>query len=357
MKEKASPYSNLKVFAHADKLEAIKREERTAPVYVRIKPTNACNHRCYYCSYADNELGLRDEVKVKDRIPWPKMKEIINDLGEMGVKAVTFSGGGEPLVYPEIAEAMQAVLDNGIDLSIITNGHKLKGQIADILCAAKWVRISFDAADAENYAKIRGIALNSFQEICDNIKHFGQTKSAGCELGVNFVINHENAFQVYDTARLVRDLGVNHIKYTARITRDLDNYHLPFKEDAIEQLHKAQADLNRPGFNIINKYEDDFAFSTVFKRSYKDCWIKEFFTVVAADCRVYFCHDKAYVSNGMVGDLHQTSFKELWYSPEVVRRYRDFDAGQECCHHCVFDDRNILLNTFFSLDENHINFI
>ncbi|MEA1961532.1 MAG: radical SAM protein [Bacillota bacterium] len=357
MKEKASPYSNLKIFAHPDKLEAIKKEERTAPVYVRIKPTNACNHRCYYCSYADNDLGLRDEVKVRDRIPWPKMQEIINDLGDMGVKAVTFSGGGEPLVYPEIAVAMRAVLDKGIDLSIITNGHRLHGQIAEILSSAKWVRISLDAANAERYAKIRGISLSSFQEVCDNIKNFAKIKSLTCELGINFVINHENAFQVYDTAKLVRDLGVNHIKYTARITKDLDNYHRPFKEEALEQLHKAENDLSCPDFKIINKYEDDFLYSTVFKRNYKDCRIKEFITVIAADCRVYFCHDKAYVSDGVVGDLHNTSFKELWFSPEVIQRYRDFDASKECCHHCVFDDRNILLNNFLSLDENHINFI
>lgn len=357
MGDKSSPYSNLKVFAHADKLAAIKKNKRTAPVYVRIKPTNACNHRCYYCSYADDALGLRDEVKVKDRIPWPKMQEIIDDLGSMGVKAVTFSGGGEPLVYPEIASAMQAVLDKGIDLSIITNGHRLKGDIAEMLCAAKWVRISLDAANAQCYSKIRGIPPESFQEVCDNLKYFAGIKPVGCELGVNFVVNHENVWQIYDLAILAKNLGVNHVKYTARITRDLANYHGSFKPEAVRQLQRAQDDLAGPGFRIINKYEDDFNHSAVFKRSYRDCPIKEFLTVIAADCRVYFCHDKAYVSSGVVGDLHQTSFKELWFSSEVIQRYRDFNASRECCHHCVFDDRNILLNNFLSLDENHINFI
>ena len=116
--EKATPYSNLKIFAHAQALSDLGEGKRTAPIYIRIKPTNYCNHKCYYCSYADSALGLRDSVNRQDQIPWEKMQEIISDITEMGVKAVTFSGGGEPLVYPHIVEAMQKVLNAGIDLSI-----------------------------------------------------------------------------------------------------------------------------------------------------------------------------------------------------------------------------------------------
>lgn len=357
MEAKATPYSNLKVFAHNDKIEAIKRGEHTAPIYVRLKPTNICNHKCYYCSYADEALGLRDGVNRKDEIPWEKMQEIINNFGEIGVKAITLSGGGEPLVYPKIKETMRLILKNNIDLSIITNGNLLKDETAEILANAKWVRISFDSANKETYSRIRGICLNAFDEVCNNIKNFAKIKSKDCELGVNFVINHENADQVYNMAKMLSGLGANHIKYTARITKDLDEYHKPFKESVIEQIHRAKADFTRPGFSVINKYEDDFEFSTVFKRVYSKCYIKEFITVVAADCKVYFCHDKAYVTSGAVGDLKNTSFKELWFSNEVQERYKNFDAKKECCHHCVFDDRNILLNNFFSLNENHINFV
>ncbi len=354
---KATPYSNLKVFTHFDKLKSIKDGTRTAPVYIRLKPTNVCNHHCYYCSYADSDLALRDDVNPKDSIPWPKMQEIIDDMGSMGVKGVTLSGGGEPLVYDHIVETMESLLEKGIDLSIITNGQLLSGEAAKTLCRAKWVRISFDSASGEVYSKIRGIPVGSFDKVCENIGNFARIKPKECELGINFVINHENAHQVYEVAKLVRDLGVNHIKYTTRITKDLDNYHQPFKADAVEQIHRAKSELTREGFIVINKYEEDFEFSTVFKRVYSKCYAKEFLTIIAADCKVYFCHDKAYVKSGVVGDLKERSFKELWFSPEVYERYRNFNAQEECCHHCVYDDRNMMLNSFFSLDDNHINFI
>ncbi|MCM1236909.1 MAG: radical SAM protein [Ruminococcus flavefaciens] len=355
--EKATPYSNLKIFAHAKTLNDIAENKRVAPIYIRIKPTNYCNHKCYYCSYADSVLGLRDMVNRQDQIPWKKMQEIISDIAEMGVKAVTFSGGGEPLVYPYIVETMRKILDAGIDLSIITNGQMLKGERAEVLAGAKWVRISFDSANAETYAKTRQISVEDFNEVCDNIYQFSKIKQDNCELGINFVINHENALQAYDMAKMVRGLGANHIKYTARVTKDLFTYHAPFKENVIEQIHRAKVEFEKEGFRVINKYEDDFNSALLFHRCYDKCYINRVFTVIAADSKVYFCHDKAYVKEGIVGDLKNQSFKDLWSSEEVVKRYQNFNPQKECNHHCVYDDRNELLNTFYSLDTNHINFI
>ncbi len=183
--DKATPYSNLKIFAHAEALKRIENDERIAPIYIRIKPTNYCNHKCYYCSYADSALGLRDSVNKQDQIPWEKMQEIISDMGDMGVKAVTFSGGGEPLVYPYIVQAMRGMLDKGIDLSIITNGQLLKDEKAEILTHAKWVRVSFDSANAETYSRTRNIPKTAFDETCSNIEHFAGIKGNDCELGIN----------------------------------------------------------------------------------------------------------------------------------------------------------------------------
>ena len=357
MMEKATPYSNLKIFAHAQALSDVGEGKRISPIYIRIKPTNFCNHKCYYCSYADNDLGLRDSVNRQDQIPWGKMQEIISDLGDMGVKAVTFSGGGEPLVYPYIVQTMQMILDAGIDLSIITNGQMLKGERADVLAKAKWVRISFDSANAATYSNVRQIPRTAFDEVCDNIQKFSRIKNENCELGINFVINHENADQIYNMAEMVKKLGVNHIKFAARVTKDLFEYHAPFKESAIDQIHRAKAELENETFRIINKYEGDFESALVFHRCYNRCYINRIFTVIAADSKVYFCHDKAYVKEGVVGDLRNQSFKDLWFSEETIKRFQEFDPQIECNHHCVYDDRNELLNTFYSLDKNHINFI
>ncbi|MCX7748453.1 MAG: radical SAM protein [Clostridia bacterium] len=357
MEQKATPYSDLKLFAHPDKLKALADGARTAPIYVRIKPTNVCNHHCNYCHYGSGQYLNLEGQQSKNQIPWDKLKEIISDLGDIGVKAVTFSGGGEPLVYPRIVPAMEAVLNRNIDLSIITNGHLLFGATADILKSAKWVRISFDAANEATYSQIREVSTDSFKKVCDNIYRFAKQKPGNCELGINFVVNKENAGEVFAAGKLMFELGVNHIKYTARMINDVETYHSPFKKAVIEQITKVEETCKRKDFKVINLYEQDFNLCGVFKRTYSKCLVKEFVTVIAADSKVYYCHDKAYLENGIIGDLTQLSFKELWFSNSTVQKFKDFDAIRECNHHCVYDSRNILLNTFFSLDKNHVNFI
>lgn len=357
MESKATPYSNLKIFAHPEKIKSIAEGDRTAPLYVRIKPTNKCNHNCNYCHYASGQYLDLQGQENRNQIPWEMMQEIIKDLADMGVKAVTFSGGGEPLLYPRIIEAMQQLLEYDIDLSIITNGSMLKGDAAELLARAKWVRISLDAGTRETYSQIRGISLESFPKVCANIEKFALLKQKECELGINFVVNKENSGEIYAAGKLMHDLGVNHIKYTARMTNNVDDYHKDFKEQVMEQIKRVKKEFQSERFNVINLYESDFDLSAKFERQYRNCAVKEIVTVIAADCKVYYCHDKAYLKNGIIGDIKEKSFRYIWFSPETTEKFKNFDAGIQCRHHCVYDDRNILLNTFLSLNKNHINFI
>jgi MoaA/NifB/PqqE/SkfB family radical SAM enzyme len=357
MQNNETAYSNLKIFAHPQKLDAIKRGEVTAPIYVRIKPTNACNHGCNYCHYGSGQYLELKGAENRNQIQWEKLQEIINDLGDIGTKAVTFSGGGEPLFYKNITDAIKLVKSRNIDLSIITNGHFLNGEKAELLSDARWVRISFDAATAGTYSALRNIEPSAFDLVCENIKNFAKIKKDFCEFGINFVVNAENAGEVYDAGKMLHGLGVNHIKFTAKMCNDVHSYHAPVKNKVIEQIHRLKAELEKPRFAIINLYEHDFDNCAVFQRKYNKCRINEIVTVVAADSKIYFCHDKAYLANGVIGDLQRSTFKEIWFSKETKDLFAKFDPMAECRHHCVYDDRNILLNRFFSINDNHINFI
>ncbi len=357
MSFKSDPYSYLKIFRHFDKLEAVRNKVVTPPLYVRIKPINICNHHCFYCSYDDQNLGLRSTFRSRDKLTRELILGLIQDLGEMQVRAVTFSGGGEPLLFEHIVEAMRLILENRMDLSIITNGQLLCEERAEILRRAKWVRISMDSCHAQKYAAIRKIPEKYFDQVCENIRAFAEHKSSGCELGINYVITPENADEVYEMAAFAKELGVNHIKLTAMITKDLERIHAAIKETVIEQISHAQSDFQDERFKVINKYEDDFALNAVFQRTYSRCPIQQIITVVGADAKVYLCHDKAYVPGGDLGDLTKMSFKELWFSEATQQRFANFDAKKECCHHCVYDQRNILINNYLDLDDSQINFV
>lgn len=356
MNRNATPYSQIKIFHHKELLEKLEAGERCQPLYIRIKPTNICNHNCYYCHYKNPYLTL-DEYDPNDMIPREKMLEIVDDIKKMGVKAVTFSGGGEPLVYPYITETMEKVLDAGIDLSIITNGSMLRGRNAELLAKAKWVRISIDSINAANYARIRGIGENALAELLKNIEEFAKIKQKDCELGINFVIGKENYKEIEQVAVDMKTLGVNHVKFAPLFSNETEEYHKDFKDEVIEKLDELGRRLNDDTFKIIDLYTSDFDNYEVFQRTYSRCPIKEFVCIIAANSKVYYCHDKAYLSDGSVCDLKEQTFEEGWNSDEVSRKFREFDAMKVCKQHCVYDSRNVLINSYLDMDLNHVNFV
>ena len=356
MNRNETPYSQLKIFHHPEVLEHLLNGERCNPVYIRVKPTNKCNHNCNYCHYRNAYLDL-DEYNPNDEIPREKMLETVAGMKELGVKAVTFSGGGEPLLYPYIEDTMQAVLDAGIDLSIITNGSLLNGKKAELLASSKWVRISIESVNDEQYCEVRGIKKGSFIALCENIREFAKMKNKNCEFGINMVVTKDNHKQVKEMAYLMKELGVNHVKYAPLCTNDTFGYHEKFRKQVTSDLNDLQNELTDEHFRIIDLYTGDFNDSVIFERQYSECPIKEFVCVIAANQKVYYCHDKAYLSDGCVGSIENQTFKDLWTSGNTERLFKAFDAKKICNQHCVYDSRNELLNSFIHMDMNHINFI
>ena len=175
-------------------------------------------------------------------------------------------------------------------------------------------------------------------------------------MGINFVVGPKNYNEVYTTGKLMEKLGANHIKYTALMSDEADKLHAPFKMEVVSQIKKLTQEAHT-NFRIINLYESDFVSNAVFKRNYSYCSIKDYVTVIAANSKIYYCHDKAYLSEGEVGDISIDSFKNVWFSEETTRKFNMFNPEEKCRHHCVYDDRNNLLNKFYDLDDQHINFI
>jgi len=356
-------YCDLKIMWHPDKIHSLRTQEVTAPLCIRIKPTNRCDHRCFYCSY-NPEVGnvLSECINLRDEIPREKMMEILSDMRDIGVKAVTYSGGGEPLLYRHIDETLKKTLEYKIDLSAITNGQRLNEERADYLCHAKWVRISLDSCKPETFIKTRRVPESFFYALKGNINKFSQKKDRGCEFGINFVVNHINADEVYEAAKFFKELGVNHLKLTPRwidAEGEWLKYHEPLKVKVTEQIARAKEDLVDKNFAIFDTYENDFKLTGVPVRTYSTCPMMQIVPVIGADSIVYFCHDKAYMQSGALGSLKDKSLKELWFSPEAKKRFEEFNPKNGCQQHCTYDSRNILIKRMVNSygDGSHINFI
>lgn len=354
--EKYAPYSELKMFHHFDRMEGLVNGQRVAPVYVRIKPTNVCNQNCFYCGYANDILYDGRRVDRRESISWECMERTVLELAGMGVKAVTFSGGGEPLCYHSIGDTLRLVQRLGMDYSMITNGQALEGEAVEMLKDAKWVRVSFDACKPGTYEGIRRV--DTYEKVVYNIGNFAKAKSRECTLGINCVVTKQNYREIFEICKLAKGMGADNIKLSPLMVKDGEaGYHEMIKDTVTEQINRAKSQLEGCSFRVVDKYTDDLSMEEGYEKKYHRCIIQELFTVIAADSKVYRCHQTAYTEAGEIGDLKKQTFREIWHSSAVVDDVGQFDAYKACRFRCAFDERNMLLNDFLHMDRSHINFI
>ena len=353
----ATFYSSLKFLQFTDHLQGLAQGRIVAPVHIRVKPTNLCNHKCWYCAYRTDNLVLGDEMSEQDSIPVDRMLALAHEFVEMGVKAVTFSGGGEPLLYKPLPEVIEILAAGGIRIAALTNGSNLKGRVADAFARhGTWVRISLDAWDNPSYVKSRGAKSGDFLRLIDNISAF-TARDTHCVLGVSLIVGQDNHTHIFDVCSLLKDCGVNHVKVSGAVVSNNaagnNAYHLSIKAEVAHQLALANALCNEH-FTVLNHYHD---LEDRFEKTYHTCPFLQFLTVIGADQTVYTCQDKAYTESGRMGSIADRTFKDFWFSAENQAFLNNFDPSVQCGHHCVSHSKNLAIHEYLSLDQEHSYFV
>ncbi|MBT4790154.1 MAG: radical SAM protein [Halobacteriovoraceae bacterium] len=355
----ASSYSKYKIFHFPKKIQSLKREAPNAlpPIHIRIKPLNACDHDCYYCAYRSSNLELGKDMNLKDLIPNKKMQEIIQDISLMGVKSVTFSGGGEPLRYPYMLESLETLVKKKINFAIISNGSNLQGKLADIISQhASWIRISLDGWDAKSYANYRNVSLQEFDKVIKNLERFKQ-KSPRCKLSVNLIVNKDNAPHIEELVLKLKKIGIDNIKIgPCVISNDHQKnyaYHQPIALQVKQSIVKLQKNHSSSNFELINGY--NFTPIENMEKKYSWCPYVQVLPVIGADLMVYTCQDKAYTQKGVIGSIKDISFKEFWLNNKD--KFYRITPSKDCHHNCVAHDKNKMLIDFLDISNEDVNFV
>ena len=122
------------------------KSDSTLNIYV--EPTNACNLNCYFCG--------RDQMNRDiTYLSMKKFKKIIDPLPSGTY--ITMTGNGEPLLNKNIYEMIEYASDQGMLVSIITNGTALTDENTKKLINSGILRvqISCDTVHEEIYEKMR----------------------------------------------------------------------------------------------------------------------------------------------------------------------------------------------------------
>lgn len=350
-------YGAQKFMLFPEHVRALQEQRVIAPVHIRIKPMNHCNHDCWYCAYRVSNLQLGEDIDLKDRIPEAKMFEIVDDVIAMGVKAITFSGGGEPLLYKPLPEVIRRLAQAGIRVASLTNGVNLKGRMADAFAEhGTWVRISTDAWDDESYTRLRKAGPGEFTQLLRNMREFS-ARGSRCVLGVSFIVDKHNCDRIFEVCTMFREAGVNHVKLSGVVIgnsgAENNTYHAPIRDVVASQIERART-LESDDFTLLNHYHD---LDERFDKHYANCPSLGFLTVIGADCTVYTCQDKAYTKSGTLGSIRERSFREFWFSEENRQRMLAVDPSKICAHHCVAHQKNLALQQVMALDPEHAVFV
>jgi len=355
----ANVYSHYKIFHFPEKLASLPREisEIRAPLHIRLKPINACNHSCHYCAYRKKDLQLGKDMQLQSSIPWDKMQELIEDFAEMKVGAITFSGGGEPFLYPHFTETLSMLIDKKIPFSSLTNGAMLSGERAELFAAkGTWIRISMDGWDNASYTRYRGVANGEFTTIMGNIAAFNKLKSS-CLVGVSIIVDKDNYMHVYELIGRLKDLGVDSVKVSPCIisnsSQENNTYHDSFYRAAKEITQKAKADFDTASFEVYDCYHK---LEIDFTKRYTWCPYCQILPVIGADLNVYTCQDKAYnLDSGLLGSIEKIRFKNFWFANK--ERFFSINPSRDCNHHCVADGKNNVILGYMDTDNDHVMFV
>ncbi|MBF0611473.1 MAG: radical SAM protein [Magnetococcales bacterium] len=351
-----------KMLWHPDRVAAWKRGERIAPLHMDVGLSKGCNLRCEYCFGA-----LQRNTFTKGKtvyFPREPLLRFMRDAGTAGVRSIALIGEAEPLLNPNVYDAIVTGAEAGVDMAMGSNGLLLDtgrdGERA--LEHLKWIRFNISAATPESYHRIH--SSKDFATAVEKIRFCTTTKAQknlSVTVGLQMVLTPNNVDQVVPLARLGRELGVDYLvvkQCSDTVDSKLGIFERLGTYSSFEEMLKAAEQESHDHYQVIIKWQK---ITNLGQRCYNQCLGVPFLLYGSGDGKLYPCgifFDKE-EENYRIGDLTQTSFLELLASDrymEVVERVKNIDVHAHCYSNC----RTHSINEYIWQLQNpppHVNFV
>lgn len=126
----------------------------------RFYVTYRCNSRCAYCNVWQNKI-----FSNVHELPLEDAKELLKQCYKLGVRYIDFTGG-EPTLYPYLAEVIKYAKELGIKTEVTSNciATASKKKMIEVASTADKFNTSLDTLDNKAYHKIRGV------DGCESVK-------------------------------------------------------------------------------------------------------------------------------------------------------------------------------------------
>lgn len=345
-------YSQLKPAWHVDRIETLRQGKNPVPVHVQLVLSDLCSQSCIFCAYrmptglSTDLFGTAETINPNRKIATEKAREIIRDCASLGVKAIQFTGGGEPTVHKDHLELFGLAQELGMETALVTNGVRLDPSAPAIL-GMTWIRVSIDAGTPETYSRIRQVSDAHWRSVWQNIEALAKTYTGA--LGVGFVITPDSFSEIGECAQKCKTAGVSNMRVGAVFSTEGIGFYGQLIPTIVETIKKAKAKYDGDGFEIIDLFGRRLGDLEHGSPTDPLCSYQHLTTYIGGDLNVYRCCNTAYSHAGTLGSLKDKSLRELFETLDYT-----FDARQ--CRHCQFLGQNEAINALLRKPD-HANFV
>lgn len=224
-------YDGLRLLQHPERFRKVLlgRDLDIVPVTVQFWPSLSCDVRCPTCPYrltdarsiadADSNLHLMD---------MDLFHELVSSMARAGVKSVFLTGGGEPLLHPNLVQMAEELRALGLAWGLFSNGITLTPEVAEKLFRARpgFFRVSLDAGNSALYSRIYAADAEIFERVKKNVVDAGRVASTlGYDwFGVGFAVMPNTAYadivdmrHTFDELVQKSEYGVNLASFRPRV--------------------------------------------------------------------------------------------------------------------------------------------
>lgn len=335
----AGPFEGDKILGHMDRVRDWLASGRSRPITLEFDLTNLCSHRCPAC------FGFHP-ARDAAQIPLEDARRILRQARDFGVRGLTFTGGGEPLMNPAAPQAVEHARSLGFDVGFITNGTALTEETArTLLRCCQWVRVSLDAGGPRAFRLSHGLDERGFERTLAAVRLLARLKREEkhpCTLGLGYLTSGRAGGDLLAFARLGRELGVDYVQFRPLLRRPGEPEPPPPGEDVLAEMRRA-SELSSGAFRVLHsEHKYRLIRAGDLRRRYRKCYGQHFAAVVAADQKMYACCHLRGLARYRLGDLSRQTFAEVWDSPRrrSVAASVDF---KDCPLLCRCDAFNALL--------------
>ena len=175
---------------------------------LQVEVAFACNLRCVMCPWREMAKEVVNKGIMTQEI-WQSIQPYLSQA-----QSIDFTGGGEPLLQPRLAQWIAEAKAAGCETGFLSNGLLLNEEKLEKILEAgiDWVCISMDGASAEIYNKIR--VGSDFERVCQNVANIDRLRDNNRpKTMINFVLMRLNFHQMEQIIRLAGRLGVDQVNF------------------------------------------------------------------------------------------------------------------------------------------------